>query len=788
MVNTTSTQFPSDMVPMKKKDRNWHLQYSRAFNTSHQRVINNALFKKWKELAEGKQPIDQYKNWGGSREEAGKAQINWMNLDYSILPIMPKFVKILKNKILEQPKEFKIRAIDPWSVNEERKKKNGIISYMSHKELADQLQGLGVSVQSPFEEGEAVPTNIKEVDLYMDAYPKNKHINELYDELDLCYTVNKWDQIERELVDYLVKAGVIGTWTYLDGKGYIRIKPMNIERVITNPVEKNNFSDMNRIGEYLMLSVGEVRKMAQEEIRKNIITESDLVNLVNKANSKSYTAMGRGSIYEAARHDGSAYAAPYDHEKIKVLRWQAKSTDSLAYVVSKDEYGKITVDPRDNPFWLDKKGITDEQYREYNLEQGQDRKVERLEMENIYQAYWIVDTDHVFGWGLKGDIQRNANSLRDAEFDAQLYTMDFDSVIRQLEPALHMAQNNWLKFQHHSANSVPDGQAINKRSLTTITLGNGKKLDAIDLIKMRMQTGHFIYTDVDPTGRPIQSPFLPSPGSTMDRAVHHLNMVAQAIDMIRNILGLNEATDASAINPERGKAVSELMASNTNTALGDFYYAHKYIYEETARSVARLIPDARKKSNAGYIEALGTESQKYWENNSDLNAIDFSIKIEVGWDEKKKQSLVEAAKSSAKAAGGVLEPQDLYIIENEKNPERAYLILEAKTKQRKKEEEAAALRLQKMNGQVQQESAIAAENAKRETIVLEQESKIAQGEIELEKLDREWQYKMLYLKMEKGLDFEDAEKERWTQLMIADRKNRTTERVARARSKSYRTI
>lgn len=772
----TSTGFPSDMMPMKKKDRKWHLEYSKAFHTQHQRLVDATNYKKWKELCEGKQPIDQYKTWQGSRKRAGKANLAWMNLDYSILPIMPKFVKILKNKILEQPKEFKIRAIDPWSVNEERKRKNEIASYMLTKDINDQLKGLGVSIQSPFEEGEAEPANLGEIDLYAEAYPKNKHVSELHDELQLCFAVNKWKHIERDVIDYLVKSGVCGTWTSLDSKGYMQIKGMQIERVITNPVEKNDFSDMTRIGEYLMLSIGQIRVMCKEELNKNIITEKDLAELASKAGGRQYQPMGRDGVYESARDFGS-YSAPYDHEKIRVLKWQAKSTDSVAYVVAKDDSGKITIDKRDNPFWLDKKNISDEEYRNFNLQQGLDRKVERLEIENIYQAYWIVDTNHVFSHGLKGDIQRNANSLANAEFDAVLYTTDFDAIARQLEPVIHMAQNNWLKFQHHSSKSVPDGTGINKRALTEITVG-GEKLDAMDMIDMRMQTGNFIFKDVDANGRPVAQPFLPMPGSTMDRAIHHLNMVGQAIDLIRNILGLNEATDASAINPERGKAVSELMASNTNTALGDLYFAYNFVYEETARAAARLVPDARKTKRPGYTEALGQESAKYWDLNSDMNFIDWSITIDAGWDEQNRQNLLRAAEGSLKVAGGHLEPTDIYIIEREKNPEKAYMILDAKIRKRKKEEQQNAIMLQQENGKVQQESAKVAEEEKRATLALTEQVGMATHGYDMEKIDREWQYKMLYLKMEKGFELDEKEKELWSNLIIAKDKNRTTERVA----------
>jgi len=778
--------FPSDMIPMKdKRKKSWNLQFSKSFHKSHQKVIDSELFKDWKRLAEGKQEIDRYKKMLGTRERAGKADVSWMNLDYTNLALMPKFIEIIVDKVLETPKELKIKAIDPWSVNEQRKRKNSIISYMLNKELNEQLQGLGVSMQSPFEDGEATPTTIREVDLYLDAYPKNKHVLELHDELTLCFSVNNWEAIARKIVKNFAKVGILGTWSFVDSKGFVRVKPMNVERVITNPVEESDFSDMTRIGEYLAVTIGQIRVMAKDEIARGEITEAQLAALATKVSGNSYTVMNREQTYQHARSYETPYVAPYDNEKVTVLKWQTKSTDSLAYVVTKDDSGRITVDVRDNPYWLDNKGITDEAYREFNLSQGVDRRVERIEVENIYQGNWIVDTEMIFGYGLKGDIQRNVNSLAEAELDAKIFTMDFDSIARRVEPVIHTAQINWLQFLHHSAKSTPDGTAWNKRALTEITVGN-KKLDALDLIDMRIQTGSTIFKDVDSNGRPVSVPYVDLKGSDPNRPLHHLDMVFRSIDLIRTIIGLNEVTDASSVNPDQGKGVSEMMISSTNTALGNFYYGHNYIYKETAKSVARLIPDARKYKNAGYIEALGQESQKYWEGNSDLNYMDFSIDISVGWDEKKKATLLRAAEGNLKSAGGSLMPQDVYIILNESNPEKAYLLIEAKTRQRQKEDQQRALELSKANADAQMQSNAQAEEEKRSTLELQEELNDAQHAREMERIEKEYQWKAILLKLERGIELNENEAERYNQFMIASDKNKTSITVAMigARSKS----
>lgn len=765
--------FPSDYLPIRKKQqKQWNLDYVKTFHKKHQKLVDSKNYIKYKELAEGRQSPDYYKKIMGSRKRAGKQDVSWRNLDYAILPILPKFIKILKNNILNEPKEFKIKAIDPYSVNQERKRKNQIISYMVNKEVNQMAQQAGAQVKSPFEQGEAVPSTVSQVDTYIDAYPKNRHVSEMYDELNQAFNVNKWDQISRKGVDNLIKHGFIGTWPYVDSKGYVRIENMRIERVITNSCEENDFSDMTRIGEYVPMTIGQIRQLAAKEIASGEITEKMLAAAASAASNRVYVPAGREFVYEQARTMGMSYVAPYDYEKVTVLRWQCKSTDTIAYVVN-NVNGEITLEPRDNPFWLDKKNISDEQYSEFQKSHGLDKSILRTELENIYHGMWVCESDIIFDYGLKTDIQRNLNSLAKAEFDAKLYTIDFDSVVRQLESAVHNAQINWLQYQHQSASSIPDGLAINKRSLTTVQIGgkSGVVLDELDLIDMYAQTGRYIYRDLDGNMKPIDKPFEIIKGTDPSRALHHLEMVFKNIDLIRNILGLNELTDASTPNPDAGKKVSEIAVASSNTALGDFKFAYNYIYEETARSVVRLIPMARKKKNPGYIEALGKESQMYWESNSDKDFLDFSISLNVGWDQEKHQSLVNAATASLKSAGGSLKPQDLYIIQNEQNPEKAFMLLEAKSQEREDEDHNKALQLSQQNAQVQQQSAVVAEQAKQQTLQMTMQFKQMEHQMELQKLSHEAQLKAILIKLEKGLDLSNDERDRFTNLVIAHDKN-----------------
>lgn len=130
MTSTTTTEkkvsvdfgFPSHMIPQVKKDKKWCLQYLKAF---HKEFTNGAGGKihedyaTWRLYANGKQPIDQYKELMGIRKRKGKWDPSALNLDWRILSVMPRMKAVIKNKILSEPYEIMIKAIDQVSMTEE---------------------------------------------------------------------------------------------------------------------------------------------------------------------------------------------------------------------------------------------------------------------------------------------------------------------------------------------------------------------------------------------------------------------------------------------------------------------------------------------------------------------------------------------------------------------------------------------------------------------------------------------------------------------------------------------
>lgn len=748
--------FPRHDIPPQRKKKKWHLEYSRAFHneftTGTSKVLRWASkdYEKWRLYARGKQPIDQYKELLGMVNKNGKLDHTWRNLDYNILSIFPRFKTVIKNRLLKQPRELILTAIDQTSVSKERRRKAEMVDYIANRQWYEEKERqIGVNLQKPFEPGEPVPENSSEIDIHLQMYPKNKYIMYMKDQIDLALLNNDWKQIEENVMDDLIDIGVAGTRTWVDINGAIRITRVLGERMISNTITENDFSDQIRIGFYEEVTISQLRA----SVPRGTFSEQDLATMASRT----------GTVYDIATNAiffEQHQRFPYDHEKVQVLRWECFSADDEAYVLAQTKDGNPVLQQKDNPYWLGDK--TDKQYEEYYKKLGEKRKVMRDSQTSTYQCSWIVDTDIVFNYGPVTNQLRYVDSLREVESSYTMYTLDFDSIIRQCEPILDNIQLNWLQYQHHLAQSKPKGLAIEKRALGMVDLGGGKKLTSGQILKMYSETGSYIYTGTDQWGKPY--PFKPLEelqGGISEAAKQHLDFIIMQIDLLRGILGLNEATDASSVDPKLGKAVSEMVQFNTNNALGTIYHAFTSIYERTARKVAMLVPDAESMPSRGRIEALGEENAAYMWINRDLPFMSFGIKIEAGMTDDLRMRLTDHLNAALKTNGGVLLPEDTFMIENEPNLQRAYLMLSQKSRQR--EQAALEAEMMKMDQQAKgnTETAVAVEQEKQKTMevelsMLEEKTRI-ETEAKIAEIREKAQWDIILKKIETGAMLTAAE-------------------------------
>ena len=192
VINVVSTSFPSQFATdAEKSSLEFGLQVGQAIQYEWFRKDGTSCryYNQWNDFhrlrlyARGEQPVSKYKN-----ELAIDGDLSYLNLDWTPVPIIPKFVDIVVNGMSDRL--FKVRAYaqDALSQSKRNKYQEMVETQMAGKPILDIVQemtGANPYVMNPDE----IPDNDDELSLYMQLNYKpaieiaeEEAINTIFDE------------------------------------------------------------------------------------------------------------------------------------------------------------------------------------------------------------------------------------------------------------------------------------------------------------------------------------------------------------------------------------------------------------------------------------------------------------------------------------------------------------------------------------------------------------------------------------------------------------------------------
>lgn len=759
--DTNVTNFPSHLISPKEKqkDSNWCLSYIKAFhaeftqgNANNQFRPKSELYTKWRKIARAQNDINVFKTRLGEKRNLGKGKKNesYRALHWGMLPIAPKFVKILIDKIQSQDRGIAIKAIDPKSVSEQRKKRYEIEEHLqSQALLAGVSQKTGIGFESPLDENLPQPKNMGDIPRYQDIFYKDRMVLELKDVVDLNFSINDWSQVRREYNRDLVEVGVGGTKTYIDhSNGAVKMRRVIPERVIVNKVEHDDYRDAQRVGEYVYHTISELKQ------RNPGLPEETYRKMANAAGKNNYPQ--DASFYYSYYNDNHSY--PWDSEYILCLDAEWFSVDNVTKVWKRTVGGK-PVSYEKNPEWttsMRAQGVSDKDYEA----KYPGRKIIRTEIKNVYKATWIVGTEVIFDWGLCTDMYRASSNLGETKLSYTLHTMEGDSLMRMIEPIIDSAQLNWLQYQHHVTKSRPAGLSIEFSALEDVALSKGgDKMTPKQVLALYMETGILVWRRKKWGGSSDQwKPIEELQNGINKAAFEHFDNVIKCIDLLRNVIGLTQVLDASIDNERVGKAVTEIAAEASEHAIKNFFYADKKIAEDTAKMALQFTQDTiSMHGGVVYEEAIGKDSIAFLKSITDLGLREFSLTFDAAFDAEKKQVVERMLEKYIDH----LDPDVVMEIVNDNNPMRAIAILKQRVEQSKQEAAKQQEQMAQMETQKNIDSANAAAEAEKGTMSHETKEKLkyetGASEIRVQEEGKLMQMKVLLIKLEKGLELDEQE-------------------------------
>jgi hypothetical protein len=623
----------------------------------------------------GTQSISKYKKMLEVDESQNDS---WLAIDWSILPIASRFRRQAIAKLTKRSYNIMINPIDPTSEVEKKKYK---AKQEAKIKLTDALAKvnpqLAQNSELQFEENE--PRDLEELEIHMDFSYKHKLSEELEEVVSNILNLNNYQETRQKLLQDVFDFGVCGVKECIED-GAVKVRHVRPENVVSSYCMNRDFSDAQHIGELRMMSIADIRRLAGDSI-----SEEQFMDIAERHMSK----FNNPTALPPSRGVGS----DYDSFTIPVLDIEFMSVNTLDVETRVDKRGNKIV----SVLKTDKK-------RKTNSYSSKHYKV-------VYKCKWIVDTEYAFDYGIANNMKRKNSSMTETSLNYHLFAPEFydmraTSIMEQVIPIIDAIQLAWFKLQNAIATARPKGIQIALDAIENIPLGaGGQELKPEDVIDLFNKKGTLVYRYLDTNGNP--SPYKPieeiENGLGRDIATYY-SMIEKNIQFVRDITGVNEYVDGSSVDPRTLSNVTRLAEEASNNSLYGCVEADRFVLQETAKSVVVHVHDLIKFKNyhESYITALGSETIEYLSKQESVSPREYGLLVEDRPDVIEKEKFKQIALQYV--GQGMIELEDLVLIDNAQSLKKVQFILAYRMKKRKAEKMQESMMLQQQNAQVQQQS------------------------------------------------------------------------------------
>lgn len=724
-IEINPTSFPSQMATDAEKVSDaFGLQVGKAISYEWFRKDGNSCryYSQWRDFrrlrlyARGEQSIAKYKN-----ELAIDGDLSYLNLDWTPVPILPKFIDIVVNGMSDRLFTPKAYAQDAMSQAKRSKYQDMVEAQMISKPLLQTIKdktGVDTFMMDP----EELPETDEELSLYMQL--KFKPAIEIAEEeaINTIFDENHF-QDTRKRIDYDTTVIGIGVakHEFLQGTG-VKISYVDPANIVYSYTEDPYFKDCFYWGEIKTISMTELLKIDQS------LTKEDLQEI-------SQYSQGWYDYYNVSQFYENSL---FNRDTCTLLYFNYKTTKKVVYKKKNLKGGGSRVIEKDENF-----NPPSEMMEEENFE-----KIDKT-IDVWYEGIMVMGTNILLQWKLSENMVRPKSASQHAlpnyvACAPRMYKGVIESLCRRMIPFADLIQITHLKLQQVIARTVPDGVYIDADGLNEIDLGTGNNYSPEDALRLYFQTGSVIGRSFTQDGDfnnarvPITQLNSNSGAAKTQMLITNMN---HYIDMIRSVTGLNEARDGSNPDPNSLVGLQKLAALNSNTATRHILEAGLFIYRSLAEALTYRVADILEYSDFKdeFANQIGKYNVSILNEIKDLYIYDFGIFVEISPDEEQKAQL-EANVQMALSKGDI-NLEDAIDIREIKNIKLANQLLKMKRVKKQEREERMAMQQQAITAQQQIKSQELA------------------GQVAMQKIQAETQAKMQLKQAEVAFDIQKMNEE-----------------------------
>jgi len=734
-IKINPTSFPNQFASDKEKESVEYglqiansIQYEWFKKDSHgcRFYDQRANFHKLRLYARGEQSVGKYKN-----ELSVDGDLSHLNLDWTPVPIIPKFIDIVVNGMTDRMFKVKAYAQDAMSTDKRSRFQNAVQTDMAAKDLLLQVKGqFGIDAfDTPPDE---LPETDDELSLFMQLNYKpaieiaeEQAINTIFDD-------NKYNDIRKSVDLDIVTIGVgMAKHMFLPGDG-VRIEYVDPANVIYSYTENPYFEDCFYWGEVKMVHTTELMKIDPT------LTTDQLVEI-------SKYGQAWNNQYGLSQLNNSLFS----RDTATLLYFNYKTTKKIVYKKKKLENGNEKMIPKDDSF----------NPPQEMMDEGNFEKIEKT-IDVWYDGIMVAGTNIMLKWELSKNMVRPKSATQHAipnyvACAPRMYKGNIESLVKRMIPFADLIQIIHLKMQQVLAKVVPDGVFIDADGINEVDLGTGAAYNPEDALRLYFQTGSVIGRSYTGDGE-FNNARIPiselGTGSGQAKLQSLIGSYNHYMGMIRDVTGLNEARDGSTPNPDALVGVQKLAALNSNTATRHILESSLYITRSLSEAISYRVADILEYSDfkEEFTNQIGRYSVGILEDIKDLYIYDFGIFIEVSPDEEEKAQLEQNIQISLSRDSILLE--DAIDIREMRNLKLANQLLKLKRKKREELKQKQAQEAQQMQGQMQQQSQQLAAQVALQQIQAETQAKLqvkqAESAFDIQKMQSEVQAKLQLMQVE----------------------------------------
>jgi hypothetical protein len=691
-------------------------QWGSTFDSNSTFGNRKNMFIRNRDYANGTQDTTIYKQLL-NQNDPNNGDGSLMNLDFTPVPVLPKFVRIVVNKILGRNPYPNVEAVDPLSVSAKDAQKSFMRNQVKLRaELTEMQELMGQPMMGM--DVDSIPETLEEVELLMESNVKTDAEVAAQLGTELTLQMNDFsDVVYRRCVNDLAGLGMAVVKRSNDPNYGIKLDYVDPTHFVHSYTEDPTFSDLMYAGHIKEIPLDELRRLAGDQL-----TEEDIKKIGKKARrstsnrypNKPYSSQG------PMKENDSSYV-------VEVLDFEFLSVDTMYFEEKENRYGNS------NFFY---QGFS------YKPKKGSvyDRKPSSMDVTCVYQGTHIIGTDHILNYGKQTNTPKNLYDISKATMS---YSVVATNMVANLPKSMvdgcvgfaDMLQLTHLKIQQAIAKAKPDGLVIDIEGLENVQLGKAGELQPLDLHDIYEQTGVFYYRSKNPEGG-FQNPPVREIGNSIRNINELIGLYNHYLRLIRDTTGINEVVDASTPKSDALVGVQQQAIAASNNATYDITHASMLLFKKVCADVIKCLQILPQESviYQSYANAIGETNMGILSSFKDLPMFNFGVIVKKEMEDKEAQSLEQSIQVALgqkeidledvlaiRGMRDIAQAEQMLILRRKKRSEQTMMQQQAMQQQQAQQ----AQMQQQQAAEIQMQQVQLAAQAKAKEIELETQAKLA---------------------------------------------------------------